>query len=98
MTTLPGTRRLLITWATLMTLTLVSMVSARLDPAAQWQALPLGSAGLVLLASGFKAHRVLMIYLNLRAATAAWRGAFIGLLGLTLALVSGGYLAARWMG
>ncbi|MDN3555831.1 hypothetical protein [Halomonas maura] len=98
MTLLPGSHRLLVTWALLMGLTVVSMLSARLDQATQWQALPLGSAGLVLLASGFKAHRVLMVYLNLRIAGPAWRGAFVGLLGLTLALIAGGYLVARWMG
>lgn len=98
MTTLPGPRRLLITWATLMALTLISMASARLDPSARAQALPLWSAGLVLLAGGFKAHRVLMVYLNLRAAGSAWRGAFVGLLALTLTLIAGGYLAARYLG
>ncbi|XKE45355.1 cytochrome C oxidase subunit IV family protein [Halomonas organivorans] len=96
MTTLPGARRLLIAWATLMVLTLISMVSARLEEAAQWQALPLWSASLVLLATAFKAHQVLMVYLNLRAAGSAWRGAFVGLLAVTLALIAGGYLAARW--
>lgn len=94
MTTLPGTRRLLITWATLMALTLLSMVSALLD-ADDWQALPLWSAALVILATGFKAQRLLMVYLNLRAATPAWKGAFVGLVILTLALITGGYLIAR---
>ncbi|BBI51369.1 hypothetical protein HORIV_37900 [Vreelandella olivaria] len=74
MRALPGTRRLLITWALLMALTVVSMVSARLDQTTDWQALPLWSAALVLIATGFKAHRVLMVYLNLRAATLAWQG------------------------
>lgn len=94
MTLLPGSRRLLTTWATLMALTLLSMVSARLDQQS-WQALPLWSAGLVVAATGFKAQRLLMVYLNLRAATPAWRGAFVGLVLLTLALIAGGYLAAR---
>ncbi|MBB3190370.1 hypothetical protein [Halomonas cerina] len=94
MTALPGTRRLLITWATLMGLTVVSMVSARLNQD-DWQALPLWSAALVILATGFKAQRLLMVYLNLRAATPAWKGTFVGLVVLTLALIAGGYLAAR---
>ncbi|MBS9403461.1 cytochrome C oxidase subunit IV family protein [Halomonas sp. TRM85114] len=94
MTTLPGTRRLLTTWALLMALTVLSMVSARLD-ADDWQALPLWSAGLVIAATGFKAQRLLMVYLNLRAATPAWKGAFVGLVLLTLTLIAGGYLAAR---
>ncbi len=94
MTTLPGTRRLLTTWALLMALTVLSMVSARLDQD-NWQALPLWSAGLVIAATGFKAQRLLMVYLNLRAATPAWKGAFVGLVVLTLTLIAGGYLAAR---
>ncbi|PMR68078.1 cytochrome C oxidase subunit IV family protein [Halomonas heilongjiangensis] len=94
MTTHPGTRRLLATWATLMALTVISMGSARLDQG-DWQALPLWSAGLVLAATGFKAQRLLMVYLNLRAATPAWQGAFVGLVVLTLALIGAGYLAAR---
>ncbi len=97
MTMLPGTRRLLITWATLMALTLLSMISARLDQDS-WQALPLWSAGLVIAATGFKAQRLLMVYLNLRAATPAWKGTFVGLVVLTLALIAGGYLVARLTG
>lgn len=95
MTALPGTRRLLVTWANLMALTLLSMLSARLDQADQWQALPLWSAGLVIAATGFKAQRLLMVYLNLRAATPAWKGTFVGLVLLTLALIAAGVLAAR---
>ena len=67
---------------------------ARLDADA-WQALPLWSAALVLLATGFKAQRLLMVYLNLRMATPAWKGAFVGLVTLTLALIGAGYLVAR---
>lgn len=96
MTDLPGTRRLLITWAILMGLTVVSMVSARLEQSTDWQALPLWSVALVLLATGFKAHRVLMVYLNLRAAPPAWKGIFIGLILVTLALITAGYLAGRF--
>ncbi|MDY7116380.1 hypothetical protein RAN53_08470 [Halomonas sp. SSL-5] len=94
MTSLPGTRRLLTTWAILMGLTLVSMVSALFD-ANDWQALPLWSAALVILATGFKAQRLLMVYLNLRMATPAWKGAFVGLVALTLTLIGAGYLVAR---
>lgn len=97
MTSLPGTRRLLTTWALLMALTVLSMVSARLDQD-DWQALPLWSAGLVVAATGFKAQRLLMVYLNLRAATPAWKGAFMGLVVLTLALIAGSYLVARLAG
>ncbi|QFU00200.1 hypothetical protein FIU83_00910 [Halomonas sp. THAF5a] len=94
MTPLPSTRRLLATWATLMALTLLSMLSACLDQH-DWQALPLWSAALVIAATGFKAQRLLMVYLNLRAATPAWRGTFMGLVLLTLALIGAGVQAAR---
>ncbi|MDZ7851691.1 MAG: hypothetical protein U5L98_03305 [Halomonas sp.] len=97
MTSLPGTRRLLVTWALLMALTILSMVSARLDQG-DWQSLPLWSAGLVIAATGFKAQRLLMVYLNLRAATPAWKGAIMGLVMLTLALIAGSYLVARLAG
>lgn len=96
MTLLPGQRRLLITWAMLMVLTLVSMASARLDQSS-WEALPLWSAALVLVVTGFKAQRLLMVYLNLRQSTGAWKGAFVGIITLTLVLISAGYLYARLM-
>lgn len=96
MTLLPGQRRLLITWAMLMVLTLVSMASARLDQTS-WEALPLWSAALVLVVTGFKAQRLLMVYLNLRQSTGAWKGAFVGIITLTLVLISAGYLYARLM-
>ncbi|TFH87709.1 hypothetical protein EQG41_06430 [Billgrantia azerbaijanica] len=94
---LPGTRRLLATWLTLMALTLVAMLSARLDQDS-WEPLPLVSALLVLMVTGFKAQRLLMVYLNLRAATPAWKGTFVGLVILTLTLIGGGYLAPRLVG
>lgn len=96
MMTHPTTRRLLITWMVLMGLTLVSMVSARLDMQAQWLALPLWAVLLVLLSTGFKAHQVLMVYLNLRVSTPAWKGAFIGLAIVILGLILSGYLAGRF--
>ncbi|MDN6179846.1 MAG: cytochrome C oxidase subunit IV family protein [Halomonas subglaciescola] len=96
MTLLPGQRRLLITWAMLMVLTLVSMASARLDQTS-WEALPLWSAALVLVVTGFKAQRLLMVYLNLRQSSGAWKGAFVGIITLTLVLISAGYLYARLM-
>lgn len=95
---LPGTRHLLITWAILMTLTLVSMLSARLGGEARLQPLPLWSALLLLLATGFKVHQVLMVYLNLRISTPAWKGTFVSLTIVTLTLIGGGYLLARFAG
>jgi len=91
----PATRRLLITWAVLMGLTLITMASARLGGEARLEALPLWSAGLLLATTFFKAHRVLMVYLGLHASTPAWRGAFTGLTLFTLLLVGAGYLVAQ---
>ncbi|MDW7745478.1 hypothetical protein [Halomonas sp.] len=48
-----------------------------------------GLNSLVLLATGFKAHRLLMVYLNLR-------GAVMSLVILTLALIADGYLITRF--
>jgi hypothetical protein len=95
---LPGTRHLLITWTILMTLTLVSMLSARLGGEARLHPLPLWSALLLLMSTGFKVHQVLMVYLNLRISTAGWKGSFIGLTIVTLTLIGGGYLMARFAG
>jgi hypothetical protein len=89
------TRRLLITWAVLMGLTLITMASARLGGEARLEALPLWSAALLLATTFFKAHRVLMVYLGLGASTPAWRGAFTGLTLFTLLLVGAGYLVAQ---
>ncbi|SHE33741.1 Cytochrome C oxidase subunit IV [Modicisalibacter ilicicola DSM 19980] len=94
-TTLPSSRRLVLTWATLMGLTLISMISARLDADAEWQALPLWGALLVLVSTGFKAHQVLMTYLNLRVSSPGWKGAFLGLALVILGVILSGYLAAR---
>jgi hypothetical protein len=90
-----ATRRLLITWAVLMGLTLITMASARLGGEARLEALPLWSAGLLLATTFFKAHRVLMVYLGLHASTPAWRGAFTSLTLFTLLLVGAGYLVAQ---
>lgn len=90
-----ATRRLLITWAVLMGLTLITMLSAQLGGEARLAALPLWSAGLLLAITFFKAHRILMVYLGLAEASSAWRGAFVGLTIVTLLLVGSGYLVAR---
>jgi vancomycin permeability regulator SanA len=93
---LPGQKKLLRTWLLLMGLTVVSMVAARLDSADNWQTLPLWGVALVLFTTGFKVQQVLMVYLNLRVSSAAWRYGFIGLLVATLVLVFSGYLAAHY--
>ncbi len=91
MTELPGSRRLLMTWGLLVLMTCISMLSARLDQA-DWQVLPLWSGILILLATGFKAQCILMIYLNLRASSPSWKGSFSALTLLTLILIAAGYL------
>lgn len=96
MIALPGKKRLITTWGVLMVLTVVSMVSARLDQDG-WQALPLWSAALVVLVTGFKAQQILLVYLNLRQSSSTWKGTFIGVITLTLLLISAGYLYARLM-
>lgn len=93
---LPGKRRLLSTWLILMTLTLFSMLSAQLTNTTVWLPLPLWSAVLVLASTGFKVHRVLMIYLNLRVSSAGWKGGFLCLLAITLLVIFSGYIAARY--
>lgn len=93
---LPGTRRLLITWLVLMTLTLLSMLSAQLTNAAAWLPLPIWGAVLVLVSTGFKVQQVLMVYLNLRVSSASWKGGFLCLLAATLLLIFSGYIAARY--
>lgn len=93
---LPDKRRLLSTWLILMTLTLLSMLSAQLTNTAVWLPLPLWSAVLVLASTGFKVHRVLMVYLNLRVSSAGWKGGFLCLLAITLLVIFSGYVAARY--
>lgn len=92
---LPGKRRLLYTWLILMTLTLLSMLSAQLTNTTAWLPLPLWGAVLVLASTGFKVHQVLMVYLNLRVSSAGWKGGFLCLLLVTLLLIFSGYMAAR---
>ena len=88
---LPSRKRLLITWITLMGLTLFSMWSAQLSEEARALTLPLWSVALVLLSAGFKVQQILMVYLNLRVSSSGWRGGFLCLLAATLALVWAGY-------
>ena len=90
-----NTRTLVLTWASLMLLTLVSMFSAQLGTDTRLQPLPLWSATLLLLVTGFKAWKVLSVYLGLSVAPSSWRGVFGGALCLMLALIAGGYLFAQ---
>ncbi|MFV0476497.1 MAG: hypothetical protein ACK5ME_01535 [Parahaliea sp.] len=88
---LPGHRRLLITWATLMVLTLISMASALFNSLAGWQALSSTSIVLIFLATGFKAYQVVAVYLNLRVSTRGWMSGIMTLIILTLLLEASAY-------
>jgi hypothetical protein len=92
---LPDTRRLVLTWLLLVTLTLLSMFSAQLGDDSQWRQLPLWGAMLILGSAGFKVQQILMVYLNLRVSSAGWKSGFMILLVATLLLVFSGYLTAR---
>lgn len=92
---LPDTRRLLLTWLLLVTLTSLSMLSAQLGGDAPWQQLPLWGTVLILGSAGFKVQQILMVYLNLRVSSAGWKSGFMILLLATLLLVFLGYLVPR---
>lgn len=79
MTQHPSRRRLTFAWTLLMVLTIASLMAGRANIAG-----PLGLTGsaVVLTVAVVKAHRILMDFLNLRAAPAGWRGVFLLWLGL----------------
>ena len=91
---LPGTKRLLVTWLLLMVLTLLSMASAQPGSQSGWLPLPIWVIAIVLVSAGFKVQQILMIYLNLRVSSAGWKGSFICLLAVTLTLIFLAYLVA----
>jgi hypothetical protein len=78
------------TWLLLMALTVTAMISAQLEP--QAPALPPWALAIVVLSAALKARQILMVYLDLQAATAGWRGFFTGLLITTLALIFAAYV------
>lgn len=90
---LPGYRRLLATWAALMALTILAMISAQLGDDSFRSALPWWSIVLVLASAGIKVHEILMVYLNLRASSTGWKAGFLCLLIAALVLILGAYLA-----
>ncbi|MFV0681082.1 hypothetical protein [Ottowia sp.] len=89
---LSDTRRLLIAWASLMLLTLISMASALLHSRAGWQPLSAGATVLVFVATAFKAWQIVAVYLNLRASTRGWMSGVMGLILLGLLVEAGAYL------
>ena len=70
---LPTTRLIVLTWFMLMALTIGTMVAGKVTSAAS-----LGFAWTVVLLAitWAKARGILLVYLNLRAAPAHWRGGF----------------------
>lgn len=92
--TLPGNRTLIATWATLMALTILAMISAQLGGDTARTALPWWGIVLVLATAGFKVQQILMIYLNLRASSSGWKAGFFCLLIATIILILGAYIAA----
>lgn len=93
--TFPGRQRLVRTWSVLMILTAASMAGGLLSlerdsVAAFWVgALVIAAAAL------FKAHRIVMVYLNLRVSTGGWRAGFVVYLTLTTLVVLAGYVLSQ---
>ncbi len=80
--------KLILVWAALLALTLLSMGTGAQDGSAA--RLSLGAAAVVLAAALVKAVGILHAYLGLTARSGGWRGGFIaGLLLLLLALWAG---------
>lgn len=91
----PGRQRLVRTWSVLMILTAASMagglVSLERDAVVAFWA----GALVIAAATLFKAHRIVMVYLNLRVSTAGWRTGFMVYLTLTALVVLGGYVVSQ---
>lgn len=86
---LPGTRRLLWAWAILMALTVLSMLGASRGLMAETASLRATALVVIVMATWFKAHRIVMVYLNLRESTSAWRGALNGFLFVSCLIILG---------
>lgn len=90
---LPPTRRLIVAWGILASLTAGSMVAALGGfDAHTTKALGLGPAAVLMILSGLKAREILSVYLNLRASSGDWRGFFAALVGVILGAVLAGHL------
>ncbi len=94
---LPGPRLLLLTWAVLMALTAISMLGAQVVGEGRLQPLAWWSASLVLAVTYYKARQVIMVYLNLRASTPAWKATLNAFLLTSLGLIAIGYLLANYL-
>lgn len=87
----PTTRRLVAAWSLLAGLTVASMV-AGLVGVEDTAALGWTMVAFILAVTWIKAHQILAVYLNLRAAPAGWRGFLGGLVLAILGLIMGGHL------
>lgn len=93
--TFPGRQRLVRTWSVLMVLTAVSMAGG-LMPLERDSVVAFWAGALVIAAATlFKAHRILMVYLNLRASTGGWRAGLVLYLTLTTLVVLAGYALSQ---
>ncbi len=70
---LPSVRLILLTWAALLALTIGTMVAGKVTSAAS---LGIAWTAVLLAITWAKTRGILLVYLNLRAAPAHWRGGF----------------------
>ncbi|OIR02023.1 hypothetical protein GALL_158810 [mine drainage metagenome] len=83
---LPSFRALLLTWLTLMGLTIVLLAAG--DPTGSGR-LPLLSVTLLLAVALIKARQILWVFLGLARSSGLWKGTFLASLTVILALVLG---------
>ena len=95
MTTLPGQRRLIRTWLILMALTCASMLGALVPMGDGNDRLAWTGVLMIIAAAYYKAHRIVMVYLNLRASTSGWKGGLIVYLMLTTLVILGTYVLSE---
>ncbi|WP_290653579.1 cytochrome C oxidase subunit IV family protein [Aquisalimonas sp.] len=89
---LPGRRKLVITWAVLVGLTLASMTGGLFAATGAGDTLAWWAVAVILAATYYKARQIVMVYLNLNASSSGWRSMLRAFLIITLALILGGYL------
>ena len=94
-TNLPGQQRLIRTWLILMALTCASMIGALVPPGDSAHRLAWAGLLTIVAAAYYKAHRIIMVYLNLRASSAGWKGGLIAYLMLTTLVILGSYVISE---
>ncbi|MCZ4282945.1 cytochrome C oxidase subunit IV family protein [Kiloniella laminariae] len=90
----PGTR-LLLTWALMSGLTVISIISGDALET-QGDTVPLGLVSVIVLmgATLFKCRLLLLDFLELRSSSAGWRRGFIFAIFLIAAMITGAYMLA----